>query len=104
MKNRLYKILCHIEFLKTSLRSSPIKSGYRPLFNFSKVSLQSGKIELIDKELLNQGERAYTNVYFVSDQLLKDVAIGKEFFFFEGPNKVGAGKVIDVLGWVNESI
>ncbi len=99
--NRLFKIEAEIEINKKGGgRTWPIKTGYRPGFNFLDKMQTSGSIYLINREDLKPGEKGIVEVSFISNELLGAIQIGTEFKFYEGPVEIGNGKVLKVIGWV----
>lgn len=98
--DKLFKIQAEITVNETGGRTWPIKSGYRPGFNFTNKGLTSGSINLLDKQELKPGEKGIVEVSFVSNELLGELQSGNEFKFYEGAVEIGIGEVIKVLGWV----
>jgi translation elongation factor EF-Tu-like GTPase len=98
--NRLFRIEADIKINKQGGRTWPIKTGYRPGFNFIDNKQTSGAINLLSKEYLHPGEEGVVEVTFISNELLGDIEPGVEFKFYEGPNEIGSGKVLKVVGWI----
>lgn len=97
--NKIYKIEAEIRIYKDAGRTWPIKTGYRPGFNFIGNKQTSGSINLLDKEDLKPGEIGIVEVSFISNELLGEVHYGTEFKFYEGPVEIGNGRVLKVIGW-----
>lgn len=100
---KLFKIKAEIKVDEKSVRTWPIKNGYRPGFNFINESQTSGSIKLLEKDSLNPGEAGVVEISFVSDALLGEISLETEFEFYEGRNKIGKGKVLQILGWLEHS-
>jgi elongation factor Tu len=98
--NRFFKIEASISIHQEGGRTKPIKTGYRPGFNFVEKQQTSGSIDLLEKEELKPGEESLVEVNFISNELLGEIKPGTDFRFYEGPNEIGKGKVLEVLGWV----
>jgi translation elongation factor EF-Tu-like GTPase len=98
--NSLFKIEAEIKINEEGSRTWPIKTGYRPGFNFIDEKQTSGSIDLLDKEDLKPGEHSIVEICFVSDVLLGNIKPGTEFKFYEGPVEIGSGKVLNVIGWI----
>jgi len=99
--NKLYKIEAEIEINKEGGRTWPIKTGYRPGFNFIDNKQTSGSINLLNREDLKPGERGLVEVSFISNDFLEQIDSGTEFKFYEGPVEIGGGRVLKVIGWVD---
>jgi hypothetical protein len=54
--DQLFKIQAEITLSNIGGRTWPIRSGYRPGFDFKNRGLTSGSIKLLSKEELNPGE------------------------------------------------
>lgn len=98
--NRLFKIEAEIKINKEGGRTWPVKTGYRPGFEFINKIQTSGSIVLLDNEDLKPGEKGIVEVSFISNELLGEIHIGTEFKFYEGPVEIGDGKVLKVIGWI----
>ena len=98
--NRLFKIEAEIKINKEGGRTWPIKTGYRPGFNFIDKKQTSGSMDLLNREDLKPGEEAIVEVSFISNELLGDIKEGTVFKFYEGPIEIGSGKVLKVIGWI----
>jgi translation elongation factor EF-Tu-like GTPase len=99
--NKLYKIEAEIEINKEGGRTWPIKTGYRPGFNFIDNKQTSGSINLLNREDLKPGERGFVEVSFISNNFLEKIDSGTEFKFYEGPVEIGGRRVLKVIGWVD---
>lgn len=97
---KLFKIQANITLINEGGRTLPIKSGYRPGFNFIENKQTSGSITLLKQEFLSIGESTDVEVLFFSDSLLGDINQNTSFNFFEGGVLVGFGNVTNVIGWV----
>ncbi|SHG42565.1 hypothetical protein [Pedobacter caeni] len=97
---KLFKIKAEIKVDEKSVRTWPIKNGYRPGFNFINESQTSGSIKLLEKDSLKPGDLGRVEISFVSDALLGKIDFGTEFKFYEGRNEIGKGKVLQILGWL----
>lgn len=97
--NKLFKIKAQIEIHREGGRTLPIKTGYRPAFNFIDKKLTSGLINLLEAKELKPGEKSSVEVSFISDELLGNIKSGIEFKFYEGSVEIGKGKVLNVIGW-----
>lgn len=100
--NKLFKIEAEIKIIKEGNRTWPIKTGYRPGFNFMDKKQTSGSINLLGREELKPGEQGIVEVFFISNELLGEIKSGTEFKFYEGAIEIGGGKVLKVLGWVED--
>jgi len=97
---KTFRIQAEIKIKKEGGRSWPIKTGYRPGFNFLGNHQTSGQINLLKRDDIKPGEQGVVEVDFFSDELLGNIASGSEFRFYEGPTEIGVGKVLNVIGWV----
>ncbi len=84
-------------------RTKPISSGYRPdhVFEFEKSGIYKyayiGDVQLGSKHQLNPGESAEVKVRFLTHQPIeKQLIIGKEWFLYEGPIKIGFAKISNI--------
>lgn len=98
--NSIFQILAKIRINREKGRTWPIRTGYRPGFNFFNEKLTSGSIKLLHSEFLEPGEETIVEVNFISNELLGDIRIGTEFKFYEGPVEIGSGKVLKIIGWI----
>jgi translation elongation factor EF-Tu-like GTPase len=93
----MIKVKANIKLYKNS-RKTPFHSGYRPMFNFIEEMKTSGKIDLIEKDEFFPGEEGEVNITFINKKYLgDDFDIGKKFFFGEGEEPLGEGKITEVL-------
>jgi len=95
----IFKIEAKIIINNNGGRTLPIKTGYRPGFNFIDSKQTSGVIILKDINELNPGETASVEINFISDMLLGNIKSGSEFKFYEGPFEIGRGMVLKIVGW-----
>ena len=100
----LFKIQANITLIDKGGRTLPIKSGYRPGFNFVEKKQTSGLIKLLNQEFLSIGESANVEIFFFSDSLLGNINKKTTFIFFEGNILVGFGSVTNIIGWVENDI
>ena len=79
-------------------RTTPIKSGYRPTFNFVEKSRTSGQIGLINMDLIYPGETAVVEIVFLNQELLgEEFKQGTNFLFYEGEDPLGEGVVLEIF-------
>lgn len=74
-------------------RKTPFMSGYRPLFDVVEKTLVSGMITLLDREEFNPGDEGVVEINFLE----ADCSEGARFFFYEGVEPLGEGRVVDVM-------
>lgn len=98
---KLFTIQANITLVSEGGRKLPIKSGYRPGFNFIEDKQTSGSIKLLNQDSLCIGESSDVEVLFFSDSLLGDIKEKTTFNFFEGGVLVGFGNVIKIIGWID---
>jgi translation elongation factor EF-Tu-like GTPase len=95
----LIKVLAEIEFLVNEKgRQGSIHSGYRPLFIFPNARTNlSGKIGLINKEALGQGETGLVEITFIRGMIADNhFTVGQKFSFAEGSTLVGKGVITEI--------
>ncbi|MFP9097908.1 hypothetical protein ACLI09_02540 [Flavobacterium sp. RHBU_24] len=86
----MLKIKVKIQSYKDTGRTLPLKSGYRPLFNFDAQSKKSGLITFIGKESLDIGESGQAYVVFLDNNFLgNNLLLGKKITFDEGTQAIG---------------
>lgn len=79
-------------------RTNPITTGYRPLFDFNKGSLVSGRITLIKSQYVFPEEKEVVEIEFLDRRFLGDnFGIGTNFKFGEGVSNFGEGKIIEII-------
>lgn len=98
--DKLYRIQAEITLNSKGGRTWPIKSGYRPGFDFKTRGLTSGSIKLLNRQELNPGETGLAEISFVSDELIGNAETGSKFKFYEGSTEIGYCKIVRILGWV----
>lgn len=96
---KLFTIEAEIELTERGGRTQPAMTGYRPGFRFIDHQQTSGSIKLLHTQVLHLGVTTLVEISLFSDELLGAIEPGVEFNFFEGPVRVGSGKVLKVLGW-----
>ena len=74
-------------------RQTPLKSGYRPLFEISNETKVSGLITLLDRAELKPGDEAIVEIQFANASCVK----GAEFRFYESVEALGEASVLEVL-------
>lgn len=94
----MIKIRAKITLYKKG-RSTPIISGYRPLFNFINEMKKSGMIKLLDRIELLSGDETEVEIIFLNNDYLGDnFRIGTKFTFGEGAVPLGDGEVKELMG------
>jgi elongation factor Tu len=79
-------------------RTWPIRTGYRPLFNFISDSKTSGQITVLNQEEIEVGCEAEVLINFISDSFLgNNFIIGTQFTFDEGGVALGEGEILEIL-------
>jgi hypothetical protein len=95
----MIRIKAKIILYKGTGRTWPIKTGYRPLFNFIPLSKTSGSITVIDKYGIEVGSTGNVFIKFANGDFLgKDILIGKQFTFDEGTIALGEGEILEIIG------
>lgn len=90
-------IKAKITFYKNTGRTWPMKTGYRPLFNFISESKTSGYITVLNQDQIEVGSKGDVLIKFATDKFLgNDFAIGKRFTFDEGSIALGEGEVLEI--------
>jgi hypothetical protein len=79
-----------------SRRNLPIQPGYKPLFNFHWLASKiSGRIETIDKGVINVGETVIVEISFIKHLINERYFVPKETFTFdEGGAVIGSGEIL----------
>lgn len=102
MKYPRYYLKARLTYSEESPRKTYFADGFCPNFEFGK-GLCGGRIQLINRDLVNKGETFEAIVSFPSDQLLNSPIKGTKFAYCETPpNPIGEGEVLEVIGWVEE--
>lgn len=80
---------------KFSLHSGVVKD-----FQYPGVStMASGQITFIDRVELYAGDTAEAYTKHMAEKFLGDYKVGTTFGFGHGPQKLGEGIIIDIIGW-----
>ncbi|MDR6781626.1 translation elongation factor EF-Tu-like GTPase [Pedobacter africanus] len=101
--NRVFKIEAEIKIKAEGGRTWPIKTGYRPGFNFVDKMQTSGSINLLNNDDLKPGDKGTVEIKFFSNELLGEIQPGTLFKFYEGPVEIGSGIVLKVIGWADNN-
>lgn len=84
--------------LYIEVRKTPIFNGYRPVFDFIPEMKAGGQINLLGKDEFAPGEEGEVEIIFISKESLgADFKVGKVFYFGEGRDTMGEGRVLKLF-------
>ncbi|MNE15500.1 hypothetical protein D3C80_1084100 [compost metagenome] len=93
----MIKIKARLSLFKNTMRTMPIRTGYRPLFNFEVKSKKSGQIELVNNEFIEVGNCGDVIVNFVNSEYLgENLKLGEKIFFDEGGERLGEIEILEI--------
>jgi translation elongation factor EF-Tu-like GTPase len=89
-------LTCNLTLYSGTGRTTPILSGYRPLFNFPYASSKySGRIDLTDGEQFFPGTTLVVDISFSEKYLdVRNLNVGTRFTFDEGTQPIGEGEIL----------
>ncbi|MBK6483372.1 MAG: hypothetical protein IPG01_09630 [Chitinophagaceae bacterium] len=103
--NEFYKIKALVKFLSKTeggFRNAPLLAGYRPNFDFGGESFKDGIFSFDRNKMIYPGDEFESDILFHDNRFFgKNFGKGSHFTFMEGRNKVGEGKVLEVIGLVS---
>ncbi|WP_299682970.1 elongation factor Tu [uncultured Dokdonia sp.] len=94
--------IAELDFLTSEKggRKTPARSNYRPHIEFENYPeyLTSGNQTYIEKEFVKPGEKVKAAIVILgTEYFAKRLYEHMEFKFFEGPNIIGFGKIIELI-------